>query len=494
MRRTRLFCTVVVHFLTIDRAIPTDCSGVGNLSHVIAELRPFLSTDEVTRLTSFVGAGPIADTHNPCFHAPKTAALMAEKTLNGGADHFGAPYACLPGVLIVGAHKSGSTDLFSRLGRHWAVVAEMKHKEHSFWCNIGISSAPGHAGDIWHYAEKFARGTRAVRGLSIRAPQEDPTRVLAAPWEQAAERVHPRWGPSYVLPANLAAQHALLVDATPANSYCLLPPPVPLKRQHKQRTEPGVTAVERVRAPPRQLTPSVARALLGARAKVILITRDPVERTYSDYRYFRKFQSTRECGGATGPRQFHDRMVTEVSALRRCLAPESRRGTEGDCTAFCAQLGGGPPWSSCPPGRPFVSLVDLFAAEWRRQFGAACNGGDGGGEAPTSAPPAPALSQQLLEVRLEDLAADPAHVMEAVARFLGLPIEGEDGRRALAAMSGANKSVPEHFNDRSRFEGGAEPRPEPMFPETRALLESFFRDHAGVGASLSYEGLCRGFF
>ena len=103
----------VVWLLAIDRAIPTDCSGVGNLSHAIAELSSFLSTEEVTRLMSFVGAGPIADTHNPCFHAPKTTELRAEETLfDRQAD--GVPYACLPGVLIVGAHKSGSTDLFSR--------------------------------------------------------------------------------------------------------------------------------------------------------------------------------------------------------------------------------------------------------------------------------------------------------------------------------------------------------------------------------------------
>ena len=226
---------------------------------------------------------------------------------------------------------------------------------------------------------------------------------------------------------------------------------------------------------------------------MVLITRDPVERTYSDYRYFRKFQSGTRCGCATGPRQFHELMVAELAALRRCLAPpasSSRRGAEGDCDAFCAQLGGGPPWASCSPGRPFVSLVDLFAAEWRRQFGTACCAGRDA----TASAAASSSSAQLLEVRLEDLAADPARVMKAVAHFLGLPIEGEDGQRALAAMSGGNKSVPERFNDRSRFEGGAEPRPDPMLSETRVLLENFFRDHADVGTSLSYEDLCRGFF
>ena len=118
----------------------------------------------------------------------------------------------------------------------------MKHKEHSFWCNVGVAGLPGHGGDIWHYAEKFARGTRAVHGLSVRAPQEDPTRVLAAPWARTAERVHERRGPSYKLAADLAARHVVLIDATPANSYCLLPPPIPLHKRHTPRTRPALAA------------------------------------------------------------------------------------------------------------------------------------------------------------------------------------------------------------------------------------------------------------
>ena len=160
------------------------------------------------------------------------------------------------------------------------------------------------------------------------------------------------------------------------------------------------------------------------RAKIILTLRNPVERLYSDYRYFAN-------GEVRSPAMFHEEAVTEVGRFKQCL--------EGSTLRRCCYA-----VDNDPSLRLNIGVYYCFVKDWYKLF-------------------------ELHVVRLEEYSYQSVPVLLSLYSWLEL--------------SQPNVTELERYVKSSEVEN-INPAEEAMYDETRLLLEEFYGPYNKLLADL----------
>lgn len=161
---------------------------------------------------------------------------------------------------------------------------------------------------------------------------------------------------------------------------------------------------------------------LNPTAKIIVILRDPTERLYSDYLYFR---STNKSAKA-----FHQGVVKSLQLFQSCLSERSLRSCAYDSNLYFAM-----------PVRLHLGLYIVFLLDWLTVF----------------------HREQILVLQLEDYAANLKVTIKKVFDFLNL---GPLSERAEAALTQLPMSNTRRTADKNLG---------PMLPATKDLLREFYQ-------------------
>ncbi|XP_052761564.1 carbohydrate sulfotransferase 15-like [Mya arenaria] len=174
------------------------------------------------------------------------------------------PLRCIPYFYLIGAPKSGTTDLFSRLIKH-REISENVIKEPQWLAKRRFSSNPN-----WASYEKYF-----IAATSDIYAKKDP------------DGFHP----------------VIVGDGSPStmwvNDYWTFLP------EYKNLTEPLYTNADYIH----HFNPD---------AKIIAIVRNPIDRLYSDYLYFTS-------GKDKGPDRFHEGVKFVLNTTRSCLERNTLR-------------------------------------------------------------------------------------------------------------------------------------------------------------------------
>ncbi|XP_049592810.1 carbohydrate sulfotransferase 15 isoform X1 [Syngnathus scovelli] len=155
-------------------------------------------------------------------------------------------------------------------------------------------------------------------------------------------------------------------------------------------------------------------------AKIIIMLRNPVERLYSDYLYFKTANKSAE--------DFHQKVVESVQLFQSCLSASSLRS--------CVYSTG---LSNSMPVRLNLGIYIVFLLDWLTVF----------------------HREQILVLRLEDYAANLLGTLEKVFNFLNVDPLSQQTETALTKRPLSNTR---RAADRSLG---------PMLPSTRKLLREF---------------------
>ncbi|GLD64019.1 carbohydrate sulfotransferase 15-like protein [Lates japonicus] len=155
-------------------------------------------------------------------------------------------------------------------------------------------------------------------------------------------------------------------------------------------------------------------------AKIIIMLRDPVERLYSDYLYFKMANKSAE--------DFHLKVIESVQLFQSCLSERSLRSC-----VYNTSL------SNAMPVRLNLGMYIVFLLDWLTVF----------------------HREQILVLRLEDYAANLKVTIKKVFDFLSV---GPLSKQAEAALTKRPMSNTRRAADRNLG---------PMLPATRDLLREF---------------------
>jgi len=274
---------------------------------------------------------------------------------------------CLPLIHILGVSKCGTTDLYKRLAKHPDFV-ESRNKGPHFWdeCELRGSGAAHCAFE--GYADLYQPLAEAVeRGAAAAVSADASSNTLTASgvWRRGHS------------PQGNVTVGELLLEAAPYGRF-------------------------------------------------IAILRNPVDRFYSAFHYYRHMFGPR--GEPASAQQFHEEAERAIRVWRDCLARKGKR----ECIR------------RFEPQQLIKGMYAEFLWDWRR-LGAA----------------------RLLVLRMEDYGADTEGHLASVFDFAGMrqPAEGE-----WAAILGAPRANARDGARGRRLAGAAEA----MREETRALLSAFY--------------------
>nr|XP_046258181.1 carbohydrate sulfotransferase 15-like [Scatophagus argus]XP_046258182.1 carbohydrate sulfotransferase 15-like [Scatophagus argus] len=155
-------------------------------------------------------------------------------------------------------------------------------------------------------------------------------------------------------------------------------------------------------------------------AKIIIMLRDPVERLYSDYLYFKTVNKSAE--------DFHKKVVESVQLFQFCLSERSLRSCVYSSSLF-----------NTMQVRLTLGMYIVFLLDWLTVF----------------------HREQILVLRLEDYSANLKETIKKVFDFLSL---GPLSEKAQAALTDVPMSNTRRVQDRDLG---------PMLPATRDLLRKF---------------------
>lgn len=285
---------------------------------------------------------------------------------------------CLPSVYLAGMPKCGSTDLFNKLVWHSQLARPSRGKENHYWARSRLGRSTFHLDS----------------GDTSREPFRAFLRSLG--------------------PARLAKHPELrLVDGTQSMLW-------------DQGGWEG-------RYPGREVPPYSNAQLLQSvtpRAKVLVVTRDPVERLYSDYLYFLQ-------GRNVSAEHFHSVVQKEIARFTSCLHYRS-------LTSCCYDS------SNNPALRLNLGVYVCYLREWLRVF-----------------------PDQVKVVALEDYSAHQVTTLLRIFSFLEL-----DSPDIVKLSQFLNSSKTSNTRTDSAQKKGD------MLPETRQILQDFYSPYNSQLAAL----------
>ncbi|XP_054655425.1 carbohydrate sulfotransferase 15-like [Dunckerocampus dactyliophorus] len=284
---------------------------------------------------------------------------------------------CLPYFYIVGQPKCGTTDLFRRLLLHPELRFNVMKEPH------------------WWTRRRFGY-IRFKEGLQERFPVEDYLDLfdLAAHKIQASSSGNSPGGRRPLQLITGEASASTMWD-NQAWSY---------SHGDGEETEPPFLAQDFIH-------------MVQPGAKIIIMLRDPAERLYSDYLYFKTANKSTE--------DFHQKVIESVQLFQSCLLGGSLRSC-----VYSASL------SNSMPVRLSLGFYIVFLLDWLSVF----------------------PREQVLVLRLEDYAANLQGTLEKVFSFLNT---GPLSLQVEAALTKSPSSNTRRPADRDLG---------PMLPSTRKLL------------------------
>ncbi|XP_041804039.1 carbohydrate sulfotransferase 15-like [Chelmon rostratus] len=291
---------------------------------------------------------------------------------------------CLPYFYIIGQPKCGTTDLYSRLRMHPEVQSSIIKEPHWWtWPRPGYFHSRDGLKDIFrveNYLDLFDVAAQHIQEEMNRSSSGDHHKT------------------QFVTEGGTEMINVLTFEASPSTMW-----------DNGARKE----------AEPVFLTQDFIHTLQPG-AKLIIILRDPVERLYSDYLYFRTDKES--------VKDFHQRAMKSVQLFQSCL---SRRSL-GSCVYNRILL-------KAMPLRLHVGLYVVFLLDWLTVF----------------------HRDQILVLRLEDYAADKRATLQKAFDFLGLsPLSVELEEEVMKQRVANSRGVKDK-------------KVGPMLPATRDLLREF---------------------
>eukprot|EP00058_Branchiostoma_floridae_P005306 XP_002590794.1 hypothetical protein BRAFLDRAFT_78209 [Branchiostoma floridae] len=319
---------------------------------------------------------------NPCWfdkvHGTDVGSRWRERLSDDGTGHFRLTLRCLPYFYIIGMPKCGTSDLYYRITHHPDVV-RARRKEPEWWTK-------GHHQHFGEYLDYFgeAAWTIQFRKELTSSGQKVTHDVITGEASTSTIFYNDNWREE-------------LWD-TPNN-------------------EPPILIADLIRA-------------VQPNAKFILTLRNPTERLYSDYLFW-KFLYVKRSN-----EDFHARVILSLRIFRQCLRNNSVRScaygvseTE-DPTAGTVRLRRG--------------LYEVYLRDWLSIF----------------------PRDQILVQRLEDHSKDPNTTMTRVLNFLDLgPVRKGADKDAIFGFHTTN-SQKKHYDSSGQ-----------MLPETRRILNEFYRPY-----------------
>ncbi|XP_073338751.1 carbohydrate sulfotransferase 15-like [Pagrus major] len=287
---------------------------------------------------------------------------------------------CLPFFYIIGQPKCGTTDLFHRLLLHPEVKFNTMKEPH------------------WWTRKRFGY-IRFKDGFQESFPVEDYLDLF----DLAAHNIQDE------ISGNSSGDHRSLQFITGEASastmwdnqaWSYLP-------RDGEETEPPFLAQDFIHT-------------VQPDAKIIIMLRDPVERLYSDYLYFKMANKSAE--------DFHQKVVESVQLFQSCLSEKSLHSCVYNTSLYNAM-----------PVRLSLGMYIVFLLDWLTVF----------------------HREQILVLRLEDYAANLKATIRKVFDFLSV---GPISEKVDAALSKRPMSNTRRVADRNLG---------PMLPATRDLLREF---------------------
>lgn len=287
---------------------------------------------------------------------------------------------CLPYFYIIGQPKCGTTDLFHRLLLHPEVRFNIMKEPH------------------WWTRKRFGY-IRFKDGFQESFPVEDYLDLF----DLAAHNIQEG------ITGNSSGHHRALQLVTGEASASTMWDNQAWSYLHpdKEETEPPFLAQDFIHA-------------VQPDAKIIIMLRDPVERLYSDYLYFKMANKSAE--------DFHQKVTESVQLFQSCVSERSLRSC-----VYNTSL------SNNMPVRLNLGVYIVFLLDWLTVFN----------------------KEQILVLRLEDYAANLKETIKKVFDFLSV---GPLSEQAEAALTKRPMSNTRRVEDRNLG---------PMFPVTRDLLRRF---------------------
>ncbi|XP_042358330.1 carbohydrate sulfotransferase 15-like [Plectropomus leopardus] len=285
---------------------------------------------------------------------------------------------CLPFFYIIGQPKCGTTDLFHRLLLHPEVNFNTMKEPH------------------WWTRKRFGY-IRFKDGFQESFPVEDYLDLFDLAARKIQEGIN----------GNSSGDHRALITGEASASTMWDNQAWSYLHRDMGEIEPPFLAQDFIHT-------------VQPGAKIIIMLRDPVERLYSDYLYFKMANKSAE--------DFHQKVVDSVQLFHSCLNQRSLR--------FCAYDAG---LSNIMPVRLNLGMYIVFLLDWLTVF----------------------HREQILVLRLEDYAANLKVTMRKVFDFLSVVPLSEQVEAALTKrpMSNTRRTADRNLG--------------PMLPATRDLLREF---------------------
>ncbi|XP_052762534.1 carbohydrate sulfotransferase 15-like [Mya arenaria] len=330
--------------------------------HIAAKKFPLIHLD-LMKMEPFTF---LEEYKNPCYAVEQT-------------EDRKLPLQCIPYFYLIGAPKSGTTDLFRRLIKHREISEYVVKEPHwltrkRFFSHNG--KVPPHP--YWSSYEEYFRAATA----HIYA-KKDPSGF------------HP------VIVGDCSA--STLWD----NDYWTFLP------EYKNLTEPLYTNADYIH----HFNPD---------AKIIAIVRNPIDRLYSDYLFFKR-------GINKTPDKFHEGVKFVLNTTRSCLERNTLRHClyKPDATVTDFEV------------RLRIGVYHLYLNEYFRVF----------------------PKQQILVIKMEDYSKHTPEHLDKIFDFLN-----------VARLSSKNmQEISSATNENTRKKGDR--KIGDMFPETRKLLRDFYNSH-----------------
>lgn len=288
---------------------------------------------------------------------------------------------CLPYFYIIGQPKCGTTDLFHRLLLHPELKFNTMKEPH------------------WWTRKRFGY-IRFKDGFQESFPVEDYLDLFDLAAHNIQEGISGNSsGDHRTLRLITGEASASTMWDNQAWSY--------LHGDREEETEPPFLAQDFIHA-------------VQPDAKIIIMLRDPVERLYSDYLYFKMANKSAE--------DFHQKVTESVQLFQSCLSGRSLRSC-----VYNTSL------SNVMPVRLNLGMYIVFLLDWLTVF----------------------HREQILVLRLEDYAANLKVTIKKVFDFLSVGPLSEQVEAALTKrpMSNTRRAADRNLG--------------PMLPSTRELLSKF---------------------
>lgn len=287
----------------------------------------------------------------------------------------GRKLRCLPYFFLAGMPKSGTTDLWACLLKH-PDIAYVKSKEPHWWTRLRYRRR----GSTDFYVRRLDPAVKTIKSTVIEETNYHP--VIAGDGSASTFWDNSNW-------RNIGGNT-------------------------NDSTEPQI------------ITSTLIRHVIPM-ARIIVILRNPTDRLFSDYLYFRR-KGTKQ----KGPEDFHNECKQAISVMNNCLS----NYTERHCVYEKISVR-----TNTAPVRIYIGMYSVYVKDWLRIF----------------------PREQLHFLRLEDYSINRTESLSKVFDFLD--IGGMENQQELYELPVKNRR-----RTIDRKLGG-------MLNKTREMLDDFYRSY-----------------